>query len=149
MIETPALAIDFGEARIGLAVTDDAGRVALPLDTFVRETDRRAAYTIAGIANERGVKSLVVGAPRHIDGTPSPNLPRIRRFAERLARAAKRPLYFVEETLSTVEADARLAGPGQKLRRGDPRRDMIAAQVILEDALAGAARAHRPPETSA
>ena len=148
VIETPALAVDFGEVRIGLAVSDDRGRVALPLDTLDRTTDRRAAYAIAALAAERGIRSLVVGAPRHLDGTPSDNLDRVRRFAARLAKAAKRPTFLVEETLSTAEADARLEASSRRARVRDRRRDMVAAQVILEDALAGAARRLRTPNDS-
>ena len=135
-IEPPILAVDFGERRIGLAISDDAGRIALPLQTLERTTDRRAIYQIAEIASSRGVQSLIVGEPRHIDGGPSPNLPRVRRFAERLADVASLPLFWIEETLSTAEADRRIGQRGTKPRRGDKRLDMIAAQIILEDGLA-------------
>lgn len=143
---SPALAVDFGERRIGLAVSDEGGRLALPLDTLERQTDRRAIYRIADIATARGARSLVVGEPRYVDGTPSPNLPRVRRFAVRLAKVTALPLFWVEETLSTAEADARLAASGVRVRAGDPRRDMVAAQILLEDALAGAGRPHQPTE---
>lgn len=133
----PALGVDFGEQRIGLAITDDGGRLAVPLDTIERGTDRRAMYRIAALAAREGIASLVVGEPRLLDGQPAENVARIRRFGERLAQVCKLPLFWVEETLTTREADARLAAIGRRPKQGDPRRDMVAAQIILEEALAG------------
>jgi putative Holliday junction resolvase len=133
----PALGVDFGERRIGLAITDDGGRIAVPLATIERETDRRAIYRLAAIAARDNIASLVVGAPRLLDGRPAENAERVRRFGERLARVCKLPLFWVEETLTTREADSRLSAQGRRPRQGDPRRDMVAAQIILEDALAG------------
>ncbi len=133
----PALGVDFGERRIGLAITDDGGRLAVPLDTIDRETDRRAMYRIAALVAREGIGSLVVGEPRLLDGQPAENVARVRRFGERLAKVCKVPLYWVEETLTTREADARLAAIGRRPKQGDPRRDMVAAQIILEEALAG------------
>ncbi|MCP4662624.1 MAG: Holliday junction resolvase RuvX, partial [bacterium] len=78
-----ALGIDFGEKRIGLAVSDPEGRWAMPLATIERETDRRAAYRIAEIARREGVGLLVVGEPLGLDGRPGPASARVRRFGER------------------------------------------------------------------
>gem|GEM_PF-471586 len=143
-LDLPAIGVDFGERRIGLAISDTEGLLALPLETVVRDTDRRARYRIADIARRMGAASLVVGEPRLLDGQPSPHIARIRRFAERLARLVELPLYWVEETLTTNEADARLLAAGQRPFQGDPRRDMLAAQILLEDALAGGGRRHQP-----
>lgn len=139
----PTLAVDFGERRIGLAVTDSDGRLAVPIGTLDRQTDRRALYQIADIAAARGIASLVVGEPRLLDGQPSPNLERVRRFGVKLARITALPLFWVEETLSTQEADSRIADTGRSARCGDRRRDAVAAQILLEDALAGGGRRHR------
>lgn len=133
-----ALGIDFGEKRIGLAVSDPEGRWALPLATLGRRTDRRAAYQIAELARREEIGLLVLGEPRGLDGEPGPAAERVRRFGARLARATGLPLYWVDETLTTVEA-------GQRLRPGadvTAHRDAVAAQIILQEALdAGAAEA--------
>ncbi|MCP4661048.1 MAG: Holliday junction resolvase RuvX [bacterium] len=127
-----ALGIDFGEKRIGLAVSDPEGRWAMPLATIERETDRRAAYRIAEIARREGVGLLVVGEPLGLDGRPGPASARVRRFGERLARAAGLPLRWVNEALTTVEAGERLRETGSD---GPRHRDAVAAQILLQEAL--------------
>lgn len=127
------LGVDFGERRIGLALSDPEGRYALPLETFERETDRRAAYRIASIVDREKIGLLVMGAPRYPDGSPSPNLERIERFGKRLTKITGLPIRWVEETLTTVEARARLQGRDRSRQRG--RRDMVAAQILLQEAL--------------
>jgi putative Holliday junction resolvase len=63
-----SLGIDFGEKRIGLAVSDPAGSVATPLDTLIRKSDHEAIERISDIARREGVERLVVGEPVGLDG---------------------------------------------------------------------------------
>ena len=128
-----ALGIDFGEKRIGLAVSDPQGRWALPLATIERQTDRRAAYRIAEIARREGVGVLVVGEPLGLDGRCGPAAERVRRFGKRLARASGLPLHWVNEALTTVAASERLAELDTP--RHPERRDAVAAQILLQEAL--------------
>lgn len=130
-----ALGIDFGETRIGIAVSDPDGRWALPLTTLERKTDRRAAYAIAEIARREGAGVLVLGEPLGPGGAAGPAAQRIRRFGERLARAARLPVVRVDETLTTVEAAERLGKAGLDSRHAESRRDAVAAQVLLQEAL--------------
>ncbi len=132
-----ALGIDFGERRIGLALSDPDGRYALPLQTLVRETDRRAIYRIAAIVRTEQVGLLVVGEPRMTDGTESPNLPRVQRFGRRLAQVTGLPLRWVDEALTTREARDRLRAAGVDRRNKRQRLDMVAAQILLQEALDG------------
>lgn len=133
-----ALGIDFGERRIGLALSDPEGRYALPLRTLARETDRRAIYRIAEIARREAVGLLVLGEPRHTDGSASATVPRVRRFGARLARVTGLPVRWVDEALTTAEARDRLrhAGVDDRGEKRD-RRDMVAAQLLLQEALDG------------
>ncbi len=128
------LGIDFGERRIGLAVSDDEGRWALPLATIERHSDRRAAYRIAEIARRHGAAALVLGEPLGLDGSAGEAAERVRRFGQRLERAAKLPLYLVNEALTTVEASERLSEAGLDCPK-HPRRDAVAAQILLQEAL--------------
>ncbi|MEM1178670.1 MAG: Holliday junction resolvase RuvX [Acidobacteriota bacterium] len=131
-----ALGIDFGERRIGLAITAVGGRLALPLDTFVRETDRRAVYRIAALVREEGITDIVLGEPRGLeDGLPGEAAERIRRFGAKLKKAAKRPIHYVDEALSTVEAAERLRDADLDRREHEERRDAVAAQILLQQAL--------------
>lgn len=132
-----ALGIDFGEKRIGLAVSDAEGRWAVPLRIIERQTDRRAAYYIADVAKEEGVELLVIGEPLGRDGTAGAAAQRVRRFGERLRRASGLPIRWVDESLTTVEAASRL----RAAQIDDHERiDAVAAQILLQEALDQEAR---------
>jgi putative pre-16S rRNA nuclease len=130
-----ALGIDFGERRIGLAISDPAGRLAVPLKTLLRQSDREAVAEIAEIVSSEGVERLVVGEPLGLDGSRGPAAKRIRRFAEKLAARTGLPLTFVDEALTTVEAAERLREAGIDPRREPLRLDALAAQILLQEAL--------------
>lgn len=132
-VMTKALGIDFGERRIGLAVSDPEGRYAVPLTVIERQTDRRAAYEIAAIARREEAERLVLGDPLKPDGNATENAERVRRFGERLAKASGLPVERIDETLTTVEAAER-AGIDPS-RPGKVPIDALAAQVILQRAL--------------
>ncbi len=129
------LAIDFGERRIGLAISDPAGRLALPMGTLERTTDRRAVAEIRDIVRHDGVEALVIGEPRRLDGSRGDAAERIRRFAAKLEAATGLACDLVEETLTTREAARRLA-TGQAGRGAAASLDAVAAQILLEEALA-------------
>ena len=130
-----ALGIDFGEKRIGIAISDPGGRLAVPLTTLSRETDRRALAQIAEIAGREGVERLVVGEPVSLDGSRGPMAERARRFAARLAKRTGLPCTLVGEALTTAEATARLRAAGVDLRREPERIDAVAAQILLQEDL--------------
>jgi len=100
------LGIDFGERRIGLAVSDPEGRFALPLETVERRDDRSAIARLLEIAEREGVESLVVGEPRRpADGGETEAGRRARRFGERLGRASGLPVEWIRimrRAISTV-----------------------------------------------
>ena len=130
-----ALGIDFGERRIGLAISDAEGRWALPLATIERQTDRRAAYQIAELARQEQVDFLVLGEPRGLDGIAGDAVHRVRRFGVRLGKASGLPIRWINEALTTVEATQRLAAAGRDSRGSEARRDAVAAQILLQEAL--------------
>ena len=125
------LAVDFGEKRIGLATGDTAGGLATPRRTIVRSSDDAAVDEIVRFCRDEQVDTLLVGIPRSPEGSESAIAPRIRSFAEKLARVSSLPLEFHEETLTSDEAARRLRG-----RRSRPGVDAEAAAVLLEDWLA-------------
>ena len=130
-----ALGIDFGERRIGLAISDPEGRLAVPLATLMRRSDRVAVAQIAEIAGREGVARLVVGEPVSLDGSRGAAADRARRFGAKLAARTGLPLTFVGEALTTVEAGARLRAAGVDPRREPGRLDALAAQILLQEAL--------------
>jgi putative Holliday junction resolvase len=129
------LGIDFGEKRIGLAISDPEGRMAVPLTTLVRRDDRSAMAAIAEIVRREGIGRLVLGEPVRLDGTRGPAAARVRRFGNRLAASTALPLTFVDESLTSVEAAARLRAAGIDPRRAPERIDSAAAQILLQEDL--------------
>ena len=135
MTSQRALGIDFGERRIGLALSDPEGRLALPFGTIERDTDRRAVYHIAAIARREGVGRLVLGEPLGLDGSVGEAAQRVHAFGRKLKKATGLPLLWVNEALTTVEATARLREVGADRRDSPERRDAVAAQILLQEAL--------------
>lgn len=138
------LGIDFGERRIGVALSDPAGRYALPSRTVERRSDRQAIEELARLAAAEGIEALVVGEPRRpADGAPTALGGRARRFGERLAARTGLPIEWVDEALTSVEAEERLRAAGLRPAARAERRDALAAQLLLQEALDRRARAGR------
>ena len=130
-----ALGIDFGERRIGLAISDPDGRLALPLETVQRDTDRRAIARIAAIARREGAERLVAGEPLGPEGVKGTAAARAARFAHRLAEKLGLPLELVDESLTSVAAEERLREAGIDPRSDRGRVDQVAAQILLQESL--------------
>lgn len=131
------LGIDFGERRIGLAISDEDARMALPLTTLLRRDDASAVRQIVELARREGVDGLVLGDPVGLDGRRGPAAERVDRFARRLEAASGLPCQRIAETLTSREAERRLEAAGVPRRRWPERIDQVAAQVLLQEALDG------------
>lgn len=133
------LAVDFGERRIGLAVSDESGRMVVPVGAILRSSDAQAVAAVTAAAREREVVRLVVGLARRGDGSEGERAVRTRNFARRLAEASGLPVDLQDEGLTSVAADEAILEAGG--RRGDRSgaRDAEAAAVILRDWLASRA----------
>lgn len=129
------LGVDFGLRRIGLAISDEAGRWALPLTTLERRDDRGAARQIHRIAVEQSVSGLVLGEPLGLDGEANEASERVRRFGRRLEAVTGLPVELIPEALTSVEAEERLRSAGLDPRRHRDKVDAVAAQILLQEAL--------------
>jgi putative Holliday junction resolvase len=134
------LGIDVGRRRIGLAVSDATYTLARPLITVTVRGD--GVGQIADIvrtlaAEEDGLAQIVVGWPRRLDGSESDQAVTVKAFSERLRERTGLPIAFVDERLSSVEAESRLALREKDWRRRKARLDAAAAAVILQDYLDG------------
>ena len=127
------LAIDFGEQRIGLAISDSMGTLALPLTTIRRKSDEQAISQIHEIARRKRIEMFLVGDPRNMDGTRGESSLRAESFARKLEIATGLSCVLVDETLTSEAAKARLVEAGVDLRRHRERIDAVAAQILLED----------------
>lgn len=127
----PALGIDHGDARIGIATTDDFGILAHPVETIDR-AKTNPIERIAELAERRNIRTLVLGLPVRMDGSEGDSAAKVRAFADQLrARIPDIPLVFVDETLSTASASQKLREAGRKARNQKAVIDQAAAVEIL------------------
>ena len=127
-----AMAIDYGDRRIGLAVSDLLGMLAGEAWTMEEWDMERAAKRIAQEAKARDVGTLVLGLPKNMDGTEGPRAEKSRAFAELLKRESGLPVVLWDERRSSIEAHAILHAAGKKERVHRKSVDAVAASLILE-----------------
>ena len=127
----PALGIDHGDARIGIAATDDFGILAHPVET-IDQVKGGAIERIAQLVDLRKIQTLVVGLPLRMDGSEGSSAAKVRHFADRLhERLPIIPLIFVDETLTTSTAAAKLREAGRSAKKQKSIIDQAAAVEIL------------------
>ncbi len=130
-----AMSLDYGERRIGVAVSDPAGQVARPLTVIERESRVRDAARVRDIVERLGVGVIVVGLPINMDGTRGPAAQTATRFAGRLRRAVPVEVQLWDERLTTWEAEQQMIDAGLPPERRRELRDAVAAAVLLQDYL--------------
>lgn len=140
------LAVDVGEARIGVAASDPDGLLATPVETVPGRDVTGARRRLAELVTEYEPLEVVVGLPRSLNGREGPAAAKTRTFAEQLARAiAPVPVRMVDERLSTVTAAQGMRASGVSAKKGRARIDQAAAVVILQSALETERTSGRPP----
>jgi putative Holliday junction resolvase len=128
------LALDWGDARIGVAACDREGVLPYPVKA-VRAGQREIAELVATVAEYQPIEVLV-GLPRSLSGAEGPAAAKARDRAARLAEAIAVPVRLVDERLTTVTAARRLTEGGKRAREQRQLIDAAAAVTILEQALA-------------
>jgi len=132
---------DVGERRIGVAISDATCTLARPVGRLCPVTlesggPQFAAGEISRLASEEdGVASIVVGLPRHLDGSPNAMTARVTAFAAELGRLTGLPVALQDERLTSREAESRLAIAEKDWRVRKKRLDAAAAAIILQDYL--------------
>jgi putative holliday junction resolvase len=142
------LGIDYGARRVGLAVSDATGLLARPLKTLDRSgmvgdaalVDALLAAVVELSRDDEPVAAIVIGLPRHLDGSPNDQTPKVEAFVTRLTARTSLPVVLQDERLTSREAESRLAVKEKDWRRRKPMLDAATAAVILQDYL----DAHRP-----
>ena len=129
------LGLDLGERRIGLAVSDPGGSIAFPIGALERKGLAADVGALCDLIRERGVRSVVVGLPLHLDGRAGSGAAAARRFADALGRACALPVALVDERMTTVIAERTLReaprGRGRGRRPAKGHVDALAAALIL------------------
>jgi putative Holliday junction resolvase len=125
------MGLDLGAARIGVAVSDEDRRIAIAIGT-VHTGAPKDLRSIAALVRENGVATVVVGEPLMMSGEAGEAARHAREFADALRAVLDIPVELVDERLTTVEAERRLAGAGVDARRRRGVVDQVAATVILQ-----------------
>jgi putative Holliday junction resolvase len=133
------LALDVGERRVGVAISDSTGTLARPLQALMRGSLEEDVAAVVALVAEHGVDLVVMGQPLSLDGTEGPQARQIARYAEELAARLPVQVILWDESLSTVAAEEILRqSRGEKKRRrarASGELDAIAAAVILQSYL--------------
>ncbi|NNG19093.1 Holliday junction resolvase RuvX [Naumannella sp. ID2617S] len=138
------LALDWGDARIGVAACDPAGTLAYPVETV--PGNRHSLDRIVALVGEYEPFEVVVGLPRSLSGGEGPAAIRIRGHAAALAeRLGEVQVRLLDERLTTVSAARTLAQRGRSARQQRAVIDQVAAVTILEQALEAERRTGLPP----
>lgn len=129
------LGIDFGERRIGLALSDPTATLASPLETVLRRIGKRPPLTrLEEVATAHEVEHLVVGLPLSLQGHETPWCEEVRRMGDALAARLSLPVDYVDERMTSVHAERSLRAQGlpKAKREVKGRVDAAAAAVILQ-----------------
>jgi putative Holliday junction resolvase len=129
------LGIDFGERRIGIALSDPSRIIAQPFDTLSRKAGKRPPTTaILALATEHDVSAFVVGLPLSLDGSETDWTAEVRAFGDALARRSVLPVEYVDERMTSVAAEraVRSIGLPRRERGRKERIDAAAAALILQ-----------------
>ena len=126
------LALDVGERRIGLALSDPTGLLASPVDALELDDGEPAPEQAARRASEYEIGEIVVGMPYSMSGERGRQAGRVAAFARELAALVDVPVTTVDERLSTAQAERMLRGQGVETSRERGRLDSAAAAVILQ-----------------
>lgn len=129
-----ALGIDYGTARIGVAVSDDLGFLAHPLETVSAADPDRAVARLAELTGLRKIEDLVVGLPLHLDGGEGEAVARVRAFVAKLLPQLPATIRYheVDETYTTVVAQEKLRAAGRNAKNSKGIIDQAAAVEILQ-----------------
>jgi putative Holliday junction resolvase len=126
------LALDYGSKRMGVALSDPTGTLAKPLPFLPTKGDIKLAREVVALAAKEQAGLILLGLPRHMNGSLGESAEQVQAFAVALGQATKIPVKLVDERLSTVQASRQLQEAGHDSRRQRGRIDSEAAAVLLQ-----------------
>jgi putative holliday junction resolvase len=126
------LGIDYGERRIGLALSDPTGTIATPLPTLVRRRGKRPPLAqVARVAGENEATAVVVGLPLTLAGEESEWTSEVRSFGDALSTRTGLPVHYLDERMSSVRAERAVRSMGLPKNRREEKNRVDAAAAIL------------------
>jgi putative Holliday junction resolvase len=129
------MAIDYGTARIGVALSDELQMLAHPAETIVIGKTADSLARIASLVEEKDVERILVGLPRHMNGSAGESAEKASAFAQKLRAKVKCEVRTWDERLSTVAAHRSLREAGKSTRQTRGYIDQVAAQILLQSYL--------------
>ncbi|MEQ9570185.1 MAG: Holliday junction resolvase RuvX [Longimicrobiales bacterium] len=129
------MGLDYGERRVGVALSDPTATLATPLDTVHRRRGKRPPlHALETLAREHGVEGVVVGLPLTLAGDEDAWCAEVRAVGDALGRRLEVPVIYVDERLTSVQAEqaVRSSGRRKSQREEKDRVDAAAAAVILQ-----------------
>ena len=126
----PILGVDFGQARIGVAISDELRMLAHPVETI--PSTGKAIERLAALAREKNVEQIVVGVPRLMSGGFGTAAEAVMQFVDKVRKAVSCEVVTWDERLTTVAAHRALRDAGKKTRVTRGYVDQVAAQMILQ-----------------
>ncbi len=135
-----ALGLDIGRKRIGIAGCDRLGLLATGLMTLERRSFDQDVALLKQLTAERQVEVLVVGLPYTLDGEIGSQAKQVQRLAKRLSTALNLPIEYVDERLTSVEAEEMMIAARQSPSQNKAAVDRKAAALILQQWLDGRSR---------
>lgn len=132
MKKISALGLDVGKKRIGVAGCDGTGLIATGLTTIYRTSWAEDLAKLKDIVRDREVEILAIGLPYNLDGTLGFQAKQVQKFADRIARSLQLPIEYVDERLTSVEAETQLKARKKFNSRDKGEIDRRAAAIILQ-----------------
>lgn len=134
-MEPRLLGLDFGNRRIGIAVSDELGLTAQPVLTLVRKNTKQDLKSLGRLLRRFNCAAIVLGNPLYMSGDLSPQAARTQAFAETLRDAFGLPVHLWDERLTSAEAHRHLHAAGRPLSGHREVVDQVAAVLILQSFL--------------
>jgi putative Holliday junction resolvase len=129
------IGLDYGEKRIGVAVSDETGMISQPVAVVVRQNRRKDLEAITALVKKYSPEQIVIGYPVRLDGAEGIQCQKVNRFAAILASHLQLPIVRWDETFSTKEAEEILMHSNMKRDKRKEVVDKLAASIILQDYL--------------
>lgn len=129
------LAIDYGDARIGLALSDESETLASPVGTYKSQSMRKDIDYIAALAKEKQAGLIVLGLPVNMDGSSGERVSKTKSFGNMLERVSGIQVEYKDERLTTVTAEQTLIECGMRREKRKQVIDTLSAQIILQSYL--------------
>ncbi|MCL1469751.1 Holliday junction resolvase RuvX [Argonema antarcticum] len=127
-----ALGLDVGRKRVGVAGCDRTGLIATGLTTIERKSFDRDMEQLRQLVALREVQVLVVGLPYSMNGTLGPQARQVQKFAQRVSKALQLPVEYIDERLTSFQAEGLLKDANKSPSRHKSSVDRIAAAIILQ-----------------